>query len=362
MNARIKSVSKDLPGLKIDALIVTDLTNVGYLTGFTGSSGYVIILQEKAWFLTDPRYTVQAGEEVGGRGRGIRVKIFKKNVLQVIADIIKKAGIKRVGFESRVVTYDAYARLKKEFSGSGVSLKPLGGVVEGKRVIKDRGEIDSIRRAIKVAECGYAAIEKKGVVGRTEKEVAQVIESAVKKAGAGGMSFDTIVASGVRSALPHASPTEKKMKAGDFVIVDMGVELGGYMSDETRTYAIEKVTKKQKKIYEVVREAHDRAIEMIAPGVKARHVDRAARDVIRKAGYGEYFVHGTGHGVGMNVHEAPSLGPKSEDVLCTGMVVTVEPGIYMPGVGGVRLEDMILVTETGFEVLSAGKKALPVLT
>ena len=286
------------------------------------------------------------------------MKIFK-NALKSIAEIIIKKGLKKVGFESGVMSVAEHKRLKKLLPG--VTLKAAGGTVEESRVIKEPSEIKSIRRAIAVADKGFKDIEDNGVRGRSEADVAWSIERAVREHGADGLSFDMIVASGARSALPHSSVSKNKIKQGSFIVVDMGVELDGYMSDETRTYVAGRATGRHKEIYAVVKDAHDKAISVVRPGIGAEAVDKAARDHIKKSGYGKYFAHGTGHGVGMDVHERPHVSPGSKDVLTDGMVITVEPGIYIPGFGGVRIEDMVLVTPGGHEVLTDGVQELRVL-
>ena len=359
VRGRLDGFLSGLTRLKVDGFLVTDLSNIRYLSGFTGSSGYILITGKAAknrWFLTDSRYRLQAASEVTGkalsarrhRQGGFRVKVYKR-ALPDLTELVKKSGVKRLGFESRTLSYDTFTSLKGFLPG--VRLKPSIGLVEGLRAVKDPDELSSLKEAVSVASVGFRAVERRGLRGRTEKDAADLIEASFKKAGADGLSFAPIVASGSRGALPHAKPTDKLIKKGELVVVDAGITLGGYCSDRTRTYVTGRPTRLQKKLYSTVKAAHDRAIEMIRPGLKAGEVDRAARGVISKAGFGRYFSHGTGHGVGLDIHEAPSIGPRSEETIVRGMVFTVEPGVYLPGVGGVRLEDMVVVTGDGCEVL-----------
>ncbi|MFQ5736626.1 MAG: M24 family metallopeptidase [Thermodesulfobacteriota bacterium] len=336
---------------RIDALLVTDIRNIRYLSGFTGSSAYILITSGKKFFLTDSRYTTQVTEEVNG----YRVRIYKK-ALEAVTGIIALEKIGSLGFESDSLTYDTFLKLRKQLPG--VRLKPAPGITGKARVRKDPFEIDRIRDSARVLDAGFAAVAR--VIGGnvTEKEAASRIELAFREAGADTLAFDTIVASGPRAALPHGKASSKKIKKGELVVVDMGVVLDGYNSDETRTFCVGRPTAEQRKVYATVLEAQSRAIEKTAPGVKASDVDAAARGVIEKAGYGKFFGHGTGHGVGLDVHEGPSIGPLAKGALEEGMVITVEPGIYVPGWGGVRIEDMVLVTKDGFDVLTATSKDL----
>ncbi len=353
-NARIRDLKASLGPRGVDGLLVTDLANLRYLTGFTGSSARLLLTKRGDYFFTDSRYRLQASAEL----KGLKVRI-RENSFEQVAGIVGRLGLKRLGFEGGSVSYDTYRLLKKSLSG--VRLKSISGVVEGCRCVKDTEEVGLIRRAVEVATKGFKAVERRGVAGRSELDVALTIESVVKKAGAEALSFDTIVASGERSALPHGKASGRCIRKGDLVIVDMGVSVDGYKSDETRTYAVGKATKRQREVYSIVKDAHDRAIDAIRAGVRARDVDRTARGYIRKAGYGRCFGHGTGHGVGLQVHERPFVNPKSNDVLEEGMIVTVEPGIYIPGWGGVRIEDMVLVEKDGCDVLTGGSKELRIL-
>lgn len=368
MRDRVEALRNSLKASGIDALLVSGPANIRYLSGFSGSSAHILITEKHGFFFTDSRYKSQVTDEPPA---GLKVQIYKSS----FADIMKRVerlGIKKLGIESSVFTMESYGRLKGLIASSatkfgGVKMIPTTGFVEGARIVKDASELRSIRAAIEVSKRAFASIEKTWLLGRTEQEVAFALELAVRKPRKRGdvadaMGFDTIVASGRLGAKPHAVPTDKVIKAGELVTIDMGVSLNGYNSDETRTYGVGRLSKRQRDIYATVKDAHDRAIEAVRPGVKASKVDSAARAYIKKAGFAKYFGHGTGHGVGLDVHEGPYIGPGNDTILRAGMVITIEPGIYIPDFGGVRIEDMVLVTDDGFEVLTdASKKELRIL-
>ncbi len=355
--ARIAKARADMAKAKLDALLVTDIKNIRYLTGFTGSSAYVVLTASSAYFLTDSRYALSAGTEV--KGLGVDVRICGKAVKEVGRILTGRRLVDRIGFEPDNLTYDAYLRFKKEVGNK--KFKPSGGIIKAARAVKDRLERAAIMDSVRVLDAGFEAARGLIAPGVKESDAAFEIEGGFKKAGADGQAFDTIIASGPRSALPHGKAGGKMMRKGELVVVDMGVQLNGYNSDETRTYCLGRPTRRQRNIYDTVAAAQELAIKAIRPGATAKAVDTAARVHITDAGYGEYFGHGTGHGVGLDVHERPVLSPYSKDVLTQGMVVTVEPGIYIPGWGGVRIEDMVLVTATGFEVLTGAAKGLEIL-
>ena len=352
---RLKRLRALLPAKKLDAILVTDLKNIRYLTGFTGSNAYAIVSLDRAFFLTDPRYESQSAKEV----KGFRVKIFKKaldTVAQTVAST--KAGV--IGFESSSMSFESHSKLAKALRAKA-RLKAAPGLFSTLRRVKDRFEIEKIREAASLLDKGFAQAIKVVKPGAIERDAAFSIESFWRKRGAEGLAFDTIIASGARGALPHGKASEKQIKKGELIVVDMGVLLNGYNSDGTRTFVTCTPTRKQKEVYNIVKDAQAAAIDSIRPGVKASEVDRAARGVIEKAGYGKFFGHGTGHGVGLDIHEAPGLGPTSNEVLEEGMVITVEPGIYLPGWGGVRIEDMALVTKGGADILTSTTRDLVIL-
>ncbi len=324
---------------------MTDLNNIRYLSGFTGSSAYVIITGTKSWFLTDSRYTAQAAVEVKGFVR----KTYRK-ALEEVTGLLNDLKLRKVGFEGDRMSYDAFLRFKKALPG--IKLMPTRGMAARLRARKDAFEIDRVKDSVKVLELGFGKAEESLVAGAAEKDAASAIEFNLRQNGADGLAFDAIIASGYRGAMPHGKASDKKIRKGELIIVDMGVCLNGYNSDETRTYCVGRATRLQKEVYDTVLEAQRRAIEKIRPGVSAAAVDLEARSFIDNAGYGKYFGHGTGHGVGLEVHENPYIGPYSKDVLEEGMIVTIEPGIYIPSFGGVRIEDMALVVKGGCEILT----------
>ena len=344
-----------LSAKKLDAVLVTDLKNIRYLTGFTGSNAYAVVSSDRAFFLTDPRYEAQSAKEV----KGFRVKIFKK-ALDALAKTVVSAKAGVLGFESSSMSFDNYSKLAKALR-SKARLKPAPGLFSTLRRVKDRSEVEKIREAASLLDRGFARAMKVVKPGARERDAAFSIESFWRKRGAEGLAFDTIIATGARGALPHGKASEKLIKKGELIVVDMGVLLNGYNSDETRTFVTGAPTRKQKEVYNIVKDAQAAAIDSIRPGVSASAVDRAARGVIEKAGYGKFFGHGTGHGVGLDIHEAPGLGPTSNEVLEEGMVITVEPGIYLPGWGGVRIEDMALVTKGGSQILTGTTRELVIL-
>ena len=327
------------------AILITHLPNIQWLCGFSGSAGSLLVSARDAVFFTDFRYRAQSRREV----RGARLFEYASGPVSSIAAAVRHARVSRVGFESDRMTVASHADLAAAMPR--VELVPLRGAVEALRAVKDAVEIVAIRRALAIA--GRAlALSTRGLVGKSESAVANRLQAAIRREGADDESFPTIVASGRRAALPHGLPTRKEIRGGDLVVIDFGARLNGYCSDLTRTFSPQKWEKRSKEIYAVVLEAQRSALKAIRPGAKACDVDGAARGVIERAGYGKHFGHGTGHGVGLEVHELPNLSPKSGDTLQPGMVVTVEPGIYLENFGGVRIEDMVLVTPTGCEVLS----------
>jgi Xaa-Pro aminopeptidase len=330
-----------------DAFLVTNLTNVSYLTGFTGSSGYAVVTPKKAFFITDSRYTTQSRDEVAG----YEVRIQKGRLSEELGKIIKELDAKKVGFESRNVAFDFHGALKNELAG--MELLPVKDAVEKLRAIKDEDEIGRISEAVRRAEEGFRENISRIAPGMAESETALGLEFNIRKLGARKMPFDIIVASGERAALPHGIASGKEMKDGETLIIDFGGEAHGYQSDITRSGVVGDPDRKQSEIYDIVLEAQKRAIDMVRAGVSCKEVDEAARGHIASKGYGEYFGHGLGHGVGLDVHESPSVSYLSEDVLQEGMVITIEPGIYIPGWGGFRIEDMVLVTAEGCEAMTS---------
>ena len=346
MKQRLRALRKAMRREGISAFAVTNRKNLHYLTGFTGSAGACLISARSAVFITDFRYRSQAAKQVLPDFR----RAEHTAPIQGIASELKKTRAKTLAFEEAHVTHAVFRQIRKLVKG--VRLKPVSGLVEGLRLCKDPGEVRKLKKGARVN--GQALGETAASIrpGRAEADVALDLETAMRRRGASGASFDTIVASGPRSALPHGIASSRKLKAGDLITIDFGAVVSGYHADTTRVFSLGKPSPKGEKIYNIVLEAQMTALEAVRPGARCGDVDKAARDVIAAYGYGEAFGHGTGHGVGLDIHEAPRLGPGVKEELKPGMVVTVEPGIYLPRWGGVRIEDMVLVTERGKEVLT----------
>lgn len=340
----------------VEGLLITHLPNIRYLCGFTGSSGVLLFLADerkpRLLFFTDGRYTQQAKEQV----KSARVIIGKKAALQeACARMPNFRGT--LGFESEHLSFAAYQQVKKSFPAK-VRLKPVAGAVEQLRTIKDADEVEQIRAAVLLGSSLFQNALTVIRAGTAENIVAGELELQARQAGAEKMSFDTIVAAGSRSALPHGRASAHPIPDAGFIILDYGVILAGYCSDMTRTVHVGRASQVHRRMYNAVREAQLASIAAVRPGVQAGEVDRAGRQLLKKAGYGAYFTHSTGHGVGIEVHEPPRLGKGQTQMLAPGMVITIEPGIYIPEEGGVRIEDMVLVTQSGHEVLTPTTKDL----
>ncbi|HOK64483.1 MAG TPA: Xaa-Pro peptidase family protein [Bacillota bacterium] len=338
----------------VDGLLISKPENWRYVSGFTGDSGVLLITAEHSFLFTDSRYTEQARSEAPDF-------TVVKTVIEedVVKNTVNELGLKRIGFEKDYVTYAMWERLRDRFEKQ--ELVGISGWVEELRMIKTSEEVEYISRAQKIAENAFERLLPLIKVGTSEIDLALELEFTMRKMGSEGVAFPFIVVSGPRSSLPHGQPSTRKLEPGDFVTFDFGARFQGYCSDMTRTIVIGPLDEKHKEIYEVVLAAQLTALDVIGPGVIGKEVDLAGRKVIEEAGYGEYFGHGIGHGVGLNVHERPSVGRTSEDILEPGMVITVEPGIYIEGFGGVRIEDMVVVTEEGMRNLTASRKELIVV-
>lgn len=348
-----KKVQDILKKLELDAVLISNGNNMFYISGFSGETGYLYISQEKHAVLTDSRYTIQA--ELEAEGYEI-ITIGNGGYEEAINDIIKLEQIHRLGFESEDLLYAKYENLKESISG--VELVPINNEITRLRRIKTPKELEYIRRAEEIGDETFTQILDYIKPGMTELEVAARIEYLLKMNGGQRTSFPAIVASGINSSMPHAVPTMKKLEAGDFLTMDFGCVYMGYCSDMTRTIVIGKASDKQKEIYHTVLEAQMAALEIIRAGLKGKEVDKAARDIIYKAGYEGCFGHGLGHSVGLFIHENPRLSPLEEEVLEAGMTETVEPGIYVKGFGGVRIEDLVAVTEDGCINFTRSEKKL----
>ncbi len=351
MRGRGERLEAKLAERELDRMLVTDLTNVRYLTGFTGTNGACVCGPGVRHFLTDFRYTERAAAEV----EGWETATLSGDWLGGIAERLQG----RTGFEDDQMSVRLLRKLKEKLA-DGVEMVAAGGAVEELRRVKDAGELAAIEEASKLADEVWRWSVERGLAGRSEREVARAAEARIREQG-GDPSFPAIVAAGPNGALPHAEPGEREIGRGELVVFDMGAKLDGYCSDGTRTYATGDPGEEAVAVYELVRGAQAAALEAIRPGVKGEDVDRVAREAIEAAGHGERFGHGLGHGVGLEVHEGPRLSPRSDDVLAAGEVVTVEPGVYLPGRLGVRIEDLVVVAEDGLRNLSSLPKALQVV-
>lgn len=356
--ARRSALRSALLAAGVDALLITDLINVRYLTGFTGSNAALIVLTEAGnsedgtRFCTDGRYITQSAEQV----TDLELLIDRPCDVALIGSV--PTG--RIGFESDSVTVAGFDALKAVCTAEMVA---LSGIVEQLRAVKDDGEIEDLRRACAVADQAFADLLATGGVraGRSEREIALDLDERMRRLGAEDPAFETIVAAGANSAIPHHRPTGAVVQTGDFVKFDFGARVAGYHSDMTRTLVLGEPAAWQREIYEVVAAAQSAGRDAILPGANCREVDEAARSIIADAGYGDYFLHGLGHGIGLQIHEAPSIGVVSSGIIAADMVVTVEPGIYLQGRGGVRIEDSGVVRPEGYELLTLTTKELLVL-
>lgn len=352
-SARIKRLYDRLNKEGIEAFLFTSPENLRYVCGFTGGEGAVFITPKQKLVLTDSRYVLQAEREA----EGFRV-LESNRRWEDVASAIKGSGVKRVGFESYHLTHESYVELRRR---SKVALIPAPMSIKEIRAIKEKEEISYMRKAARIAERGFTQLIPQITVKHREKELALTLEYHIRKAGADRTPFEIIVVSGKRGAHPHGTPSRKEIKKGEFVTIDFGAAYEGYCADETCTLVVGRPTPQQKRVYEAVKEAHDQAIAAVAPGVKFTTIDAAARKVLEKAGLGKYFRHGTGHGVGLAVHEAPSISPQGEGAAEAGMVFTVEPGVYIPNWGGVRIEDMVEVTPHGCRLITQISKKLQIV-
>ena len=337
-----------------EALLVTNFTNVTYLTGFTGDGSFLLLRADGEMVLSDARYTVQLGEECPGVDLHIRPQ--GTTMHESVAKEVQSAGIGRLGLEAESITLALRDKIAEKLPK--MELVPTCGLVEQLREIKDRDEIARLRKAVWQAEKAFGVLRATLRPEKTEKQVADELEHQMRLFGSRNRSFQSIVAAGARAALPHATPSDRRVGESDFILVDWGADEGLYQSDLTRVLVTGRISAKFERIYRLVLAAQVQAIAAIRPGAVCQDIDRIARRVIAKAGFGRYFGHGLGHGLGLDIHEAPRLAAKIETALRPGMVVTVEPGIYLPGWGGIRIEDDVLVTRDGHEVLSHVPKRL----
>jgi Xaa-Pro aminopeptidase len=352
--ARVMPLLNELKEARAEAFLTTSLPNVRYLTGFTGSNGAVLITPLRAILFTDPRYTTQSTQEVD-----CQVRIAKSPLSKNVASVVKRLRLRSIAFEYNRLSFEDHEQLEELLKG--VRLKPVSGLVETLRMVKSADEIATIRAS---ANLNSAALEQ--AMSRFKPEMAEVdlaaeIDYRMRLLGADGTAFDTIVASGQRSALPHAHPTAHPIEPNELLLIDMGATLAGYASDMTRTYVVGRVTTKIRRMYKAVLDSQLAALALLKPGMTCAKLDQAVREVLRGYGLDKLFMHSTGHGLGLEIHERPRIGRKEAVKFEAGMTVTIEPGVYEEGTGGVRIEDTVVVTERGCEVLTPTKKDLVVL-
>jgi Xaa-Pro aminopeptidase len=360
LEQRRRGVSLQLASRKVDALIISSAANVRYLSGYAGSNGLMLITPLEAHFFTDPRYAAETAATIT-----CKAHVEKGPLIQGVAAVIKRKHLKHIGFEPAWMNLDQYATLKKALP-SGASLHPVASLVEDLRAVKSPAEIALIRRSVLANSESFARTMKRVRVGLSELEIAAELEFQMKTLGCEKPAFDTIVAAGERSALPHAHPSARRVQGNELLLIDMGATLDGYTSDMTRMAYTGLPPKKVRDLYRAVLEAQLAGLNAVRPGVPVFKVDAAARDVLKRHNLDKEFVHSTGHGLGLEIHESPKIGKKDKIkkdqakkdplVLRAGMVITIEPGAYIPGFGGVRIEDTVLVTERGCEVLTPTSK------
>lgn len=359
MERRVQKLLLEMDALNIEVMIVESKANRMYLSGFTGSSALLYISKKQQVIITDFRYMEQVSKECK------YFKALNQGTVGLMGSALKLAreeGIKKIGFESNHITYKTYMGLA---SSKAFEFIPVDSLIEQFRQVKDADEIEKLRKAEHIGDLAFEGIldfVKKGwKKGITENDIALEIERIMRRNGASGTSFDSIVAAGAKSSLPHAAPGDVCLHEGDFVVMDFGCIYEGYCSDMTRTIVVGEPSKKHLEIYQTVLKAQQAALEGIKPGLKGCEVDKIARDIITEAGYGDLFGHGLGHSVGIDIHENPRFSPAEEMLITEGMVITVEPGIYVPGFGGVRIEDMVVVTENGIDNLTHSPKELIII-
>jgi len=350
---RLRKLRASITKNGLDALLVSQPENLRYLSGFTGSSGWLIISEQKAILATDFRYVEQAK----GESPNFEIIQTKRELRDWLPDLISASGWRKLGFEANFVSFDSYHKLNEAIKTKQVNLElfPTISIVEHLRSIKEPEELEAIKKSLKITDTAFKQARRIIRPGITEKEAAWEIEEFLRKEGSEGMPFGIIVASGPNSALPHAKPTEKIIRPGEPVLIDMGARISGYCSDFSRTFFLGEADKTIKEIYNIVFEAQAIAIEGARSGMDASQVDKLARSFIEQASYGQYFGHSLGHGVGLGTHEFPTIGSGSSDSLADGMVFTIEPGIYLPGQGGVRIEDMVVMENGKAKVLTISR-------
>ncbi|MEA2460213.1 MAG: hypothetical protein QOH90_390 [Actinomycetota bacterium] len=349
-DSRVARLQAGLQGAEVDGLLVTDLTNVRYLTGFSGTNGQVLVTASGATFLTDGRYRARSQQLV----KGADIVVYPDGLGDALPGLVQKAEVRRLGIEARNVTLALKDRIVS--AAGGAELVPTDSLVEKLRRSKDDDEVRRLEEATSVSDSAFKYIIDRLEPGRTEIEIALDLEIEMRRSGADDVSFEPIVGSGPLSAHIHHTPSSRRLEKGDLVLMDFGARVDGYCSDLTRTVVLGAATDEQLKVYEIVRAAQQAGIDALRPGATGRDVDGAARKVIADAGHGDVFEHGLGHGLGLDIHEDPRLARTSDDVAMAGDVITVEPGVYLTDFGGIRIEDDVLVTDDGARVLGSAPK------
>lgn len=351
---RVNNLREQMKSEGISSFLITSPYNLRYLTGFTGTTGLALIGLEEAFFITDFRYTEQAAKQCVG------FEIVKNvgPILEVVADLVESKNIENLGFEESFVPFKQYVELEGLLE---VDLIPVSGMVEELREVKDEEEIAIVEKACEIADKAFSHILTYIKPGMTEIQVANELDFYMRSLGASSVSFETIVASGLRSAMPHGVASEKVIEQGDMITIDFGCYYNGYVSDMTRTISLGEPSDKLREIYNVVKEAQQKVLDVAKPGMTGVELDAVARDYIASKGYGEAFGHSTGHGIGLEIHEGPNVSKLAEKAFVPGNIITNEPGVYLPGIGGVRIEDDMLVTENGIKRLTHSEKELIIL-
>lgn len=349
---RLRRLREKMATAGIPALLVTGTANCFYLSGLTGGEGMVLITPQAGYLLVDPRISFQAREEVFH----LEIIEFRESFYPALAQLAAEAGITSMAFEATALSVQQADRFQEKLSG--ISFMPVPEILAPLRQVKEPGELERIRRAAAITDAAWDEIQPEIGPGLTEKEMAGRLEYALRRHGADGYAFPTIVASGPRAAMAHGTAGERPLRPGDLVVVDMGAMYQGYCADLTRTVVVGKPNARQREVYAAVQRAAETALAMVAPGVKTDFLEQAARDILQEDGLEEYFGHRLGHGVGISVHEGPSFSREAGVELEPGMVITIEPGVYIPGWGGVRIENLALVTASGSEVLSRAVEGL----
>lgn len=355
---RLKLVRKRMLENELEYFLISNQRNVYYISGLSSSNAFILLGQDDAFLITDFRYIEAATNKAGDLFH--IVDFARKSLAKVIEEILPAKLPLKIAFEGRDISFYDHQRMVNQLP-SQMELHSVQGWIEDLRKIKDEAEINLIRKAQKISEKALEETLNFIEPGRTEREIKQILENFIHTFGAHGLAFPTIVAAGKNGSLPHAIPSDEKIEEGDFILIDMGCKYGGYCSDMTRTFALAHLEDYKRKIYNTVLKAQTEALKEIRPGIACKEIDKISRDIIKEAGYAEYFGHGLGHSLGLEVHEEPAFSPLSQDFLEENMMMTVEPGIYLPDSFGLRIEDLVLVTDQGLENLTEFKKELIIL-